>query len=420
MRIGWKERRILQRRLKNRHPPAFPRSIPRVGLIVSATVAIDPSALAKIAVGDATPVLAPILIEKHWNKNELGKSMPPNPVLGLNDRLADELTALLVRMAKNQQTDKSRQAQQKVVTVQPSKQDYLLSLDGLKDPPTTRTPQAEALWGYIGSEGNKAGNEHIKERINVIRNLNQGLNFDLNLRSIFQGNSKSSNKSGAVRYGLILKDIKPDMNAPHRAAINDMVNEIEYAGHANVEWTIGPLDEERGRSIYQEPTTADEGIFDDTMLKSLKIPKPNFRGRIKPELADLAGLKGNNLPVWTIEVSQEEGYYTLVQQVKSTGARVGQEHRFKFPIYADTNVGRRFNDKWQAIETSAYNILVDKNLPIISLHQMHIEQRYRVEASKRIGPHRIGFEHKSEAQNPAAVKEKERPESYTLKYETNF
>jgi hypothetical protein len=393
-------------------------NLPRIGLVVSATIVIDPSALALVASGDATPVLAP-LVEKTWSKDELRKKLPANPMKGLDARLADEVTEILRRMAANQRGDDERKQQKKIVTEQPSKEDYLIHLDALKSAPSARRADGDAIREYFGGQSQKAGSDHIKERVELIKKLQNGLNFDLNLGSMFVDTPNEKMKSGSVRYGLVLKDIKADPNAPQRAAISDSSDELQYAGHADVEWTIGPLSEAHGRSVYSPSPTPSasesKGIFG-----WLRTPKPSFKGRAKPEIGNLAGVSGDSLPNWTVELYQEEGYYTLVYKSKSTGERLSQEHQLKLPLYGDLAVGRRFNDKWEAIETTAYNVLIDKNLPIVSLHHMHIEERYRVNAAHRIGPHKIGVEHQSVALNEEVVKEKDRLESYAVKYEREF
>jgi hypothetical protein len=392
--------------------------LPKLGLVVCATVVIDPSALALVASGDAAPVLAP-MVEKTWNKDELSKKLPANPMRGLDARLADEVTAILQRMAANQRGDDERRQQRKIVTEQPSKEDYLMHLDALKTAPAARRANGDAIREYFGGQSQKAGSDHIKERVELIKKLQSGLNFDLNLGTMLDDTPKEKVKSGSVRYGLVLKDIKADPKAPQRAAVSDSSDDLQYAGHADVQWTIGPLSEAQGRSVYS-PSPTPSASESKGLFGWLRIPKPSFKGRAKPEIGNLAGVSGDSLPNWTLEFYQEEGYYTLTYKSKSTGERLGQEHQVKVPLYGDLAVGRRFNDKWDAIETAAYNVLIDKNLPIVSLHHMHIEERYRVNAAHRIGPHRIGVEHQSVAMNEDVVKEKDRRESYAMKYERDF
>src|SRR5690606_23849226 len=48
---------------------------------------------------------------------------------------------------------------------------------------------------------------------------------------------------------------------------------------------------------------------------------------------------------------------------------------FKVPVVGTLEVGRRFDDKFHVIQTSAYNILVDKRMPLVSVHYMNMEQR---------------------------------------------
>ena len=149
------------------------------------------------------------------------------------------------------------------------------------------------------------------------------------------------------------------------------------------------------------------------------MPKPAFKGSAKPEIDNLAGIGGDTMPAWTVQLQQEEGYYTLLYKTKSSGERISEEHQLRVPLVGEAAIGRRFDDRFHAIETALYNVLVDKNLPVVSVHQMHIEERYRVHAEHSIGPHGLGFDYKSQTK-ALAVKDKDKPESYSVSYNRTF
>lgn len=418
MRFGWKERRILQRRLKNRIPEAVPINLPRLALCVTAAIIIEPRALAMISRGDTNPFLAPVM-DKNWAKQELSQTMPSNPVKGLESRLAEEVAIILKRMATNQMGEQERLAHARLITVQPSKRDYLLNLDGFKDAPATRQTDGQALHSFMAQQGQKAGSDYLKENVEVLRKLQSGLNFDLNLTELFSTEKSQKTQKGSLRYGLILKGITPDSDNSSGATVSTEEEEFFYAGHADVEWTIGPINEDQNRSLtanLQPPPNSRRS----SLLNWLKLPRGNFSGRVRPEIGTLNGVQAQALPNWSVEFAQDEGFYRMIYKLNTTGKKISEEHQFRIPLDSGLSFGRRYNDKWQAIETNAHNILIDKNLPIISVHQMHIEERYRIEASKQFGRHRIAFQHKGKPGNPEAVKEAERPESYSIKYETIF
>jgi hypothetical protein len=109
----------------------------------------------------------------------------------------------------------------------------------------------------------------------------------------------------------------------------------------------------------------------------------------------------------------------MTYRTKMDGDRLSLEHAFKVPLAGTVALGRRFTDSWEVIETSAYNILYDKRLPLLSVHHMNIEQRYKADLAKSYGNHTVGVEARGEAKGELED-ETTRPEAFSLTYTNKF
>lgn len=398
----------MDRRLKDRLPPVLTapfRRLPQLALIVTATIFLSPAAMAQIASSKVAPVWTT------YSKDELKKTMPANPVTTLEGRVLSEVNELFKRMTAAQ-TDPLKA----LAVTQPDKTTTLVQMAALKDPPVRAATNVDGIRGLLAGEMQKAGSAQGKRHFNYVDKFNSGLGFNLDIASVFGGGKKEGQKAeGTVRYGLVLEEINPDPNAPQRAAVGDMQSEMAFAGHADVKWSIGPIDEAHGRKLFNVADV--DAKSEQGMMKYL--PKPGFNGKVTPEnFENLAKVNKDNMPAWRLDLSQEQGYYTLIYRTKPSGERLSEEHQFMAPI-GDMKVGRRFNDKFEVIQTSAYNILIDKRLPLISIHQMHIEERYTADCTYVIDGHSIGVTARAEAKGKV-TDEATRPEGYTLNYGKSF
>ena len=92
------------------------------------------------------------------------------------------------------------------------------------------------------------------------------------------------------------------------------------------------------------------------------------------------------MPTWRVDAYQVEDFASVTYQMKSTGEKIVQEQEFRVPIGGNAKLGRRFTDNWKVVQTSAYNILFDQRLPLVSVHYMHIEERYKGTAGFPLSP----------------------------------
>ena len=125
------------------------------------------------------------------------------------------------------------------------------------------------------------------------------------------------------------------------------------------------------------------------------------------------------MPSWLLSLSQTEGYYNMTHRTEFGGKKVSTEHLFRTPVAGSIEVGRRFSDNWDVLQTSAYNILYDKRMPLLSVHYLNVEQRYSADLGTNIGNTSISVSARNEAKGPIKV-EADRPESYSVNVTKSF
>lgn len=418
MRFSAEDRRLLARRFKNRLPAIFGRArlrrLPQLMLIISATVFLTPEAKAKIEANEATPVFT-----KTYSKDELQKTMPANPVTNLGDRIIAEVGEIFRTVTAAQGGTNQRNQIEGLKTKQADKATWGMAAARMKDAPTTPKASIDNFRSYLAGETKKATSKRASTRFPIVEKLKSG--FSMNLSSYFSKAQEPA--SGNVRYGLVLADIKPATDAYDRASMADSGDEMQFAGHADVQWTIGALDEEQGRRLFAFDEASSKTSDSDSLWSRVRVPKFKFNSKFKPESVDtFALLSSDTMPVWRFDLAQEDGLFNLVYRTKANGQRVSQEETVTLPLVGNTSIGRRFSDKWEAIQTSAYNILFDKRMPLVSVHYMHIEERFKGDISKQLDPHtRIAVGGKGRATGAVLENgEGDRPEQYSLEYVKAF
>jgi hypothetical protein len=263
----------------------------------------------------------------------------------------------------------------------PDRIDLLHKLSATGVAPTQTESDGVALRTYLGTEMQTALSQKAKGKVTLLNSFNSGMKLDLDLSEAF-AKQEEKTAEGELRYGLILEDVTPDPNAPERAAISDIHEELQYAGHADVKWSIGPVSEKDKRKLFNvaAPAAAAPGKAEqkESLWSRLRIPKAAFKGQVRPKnFENITKVDGDNMPEWEVKAGQAEDYYNLIYRTKADGAKINAEHEFKIPIVGTAAVGRRFDDRFHVIQTSAYDILVDTRLPLVSVHYMNMEQRYK-------------------------------------------
>ena len=429
-----KERRAMHRRIKNRLPPALlarTGRLPLALLVATVTLHISTDAWAKVQTGQAT--LVPVTkmanagddstFQKSYSKDDLNKKMPANPVTGLDHRIMSQLTTLLNTMAGNFAGAPQQAALEGLKTHEPDQRTLEFHIATLADLPTTSRATGLAIRSFFGSEMQTAVSKLAKSHVPMLNELTAGTKFNLSLGSLFKKTKESPTNTGQMRYGLIVQDIVPDMNAPKQAAIGDIADEMQFAGHAEVKWTIGPVTDIGGRPIFNSDPSVPPPPppTDDSLFSRVKLPKPDFKGNITPEnFNGLAKPDPANPPAWRLDLAQSEDYYNLTYRMKMNGHRLSVEHAFKLPLCGTVELGRRFSDNWKVIETDAYNILYDKRLPSLNIHEMAIEKRYKADLAYAFADQStVSLASRGKAEG-VVVNEADRPEAYWFEYHKTF
>lgn len=438
MRITPEQRRMLDRRLKHRLPAAIratKKGLPALVIVVTTTLFVSPEAWAKVQEGKARAMVVTAdqqapeddnTFVKHYTKEELNKKAPANPVVGFDDRIAQELTGVINRVGKNFSGSDQRAAYEKLQTLNPTEDQWRYQVAAMRDAPETRKANVEGMRLFLAAESQKAATTQAKSKFDFISKVGSGFKFNLDLKSWFTGKSDKEKvakiegpKGGNIRYGLIIEDIVPNMKSPKKAAVGD-TQELAYAGHAEVRWTIGPLEEQSGRRMF-EPVGSDGLAGEDDVASGIKIPSAKFNGTVTPEnFENFAKVDKDNMPSFRFDLAQEDGLYAMAYRTKTNGERLSVEHMFKLPVAGTVEIGRRFSDNFDVVQTSVYNILYDKRLPLLSVHYMNVQDRYMADLSKTFGKHSVGVTARGEAKNTKDLKAEEIPEAYSLTYTNLF
>ena len=422
------DRRMLSRRLKNRVSPATffgltkrrtakNKKVKEVSLIIIATFFLAPDAFAKI-----TEQKAEAVFTRTYTKEDLKHAEPANPSKGLGDILKEHATALFSRLTAQQAGANAKLIEFQGQVRELTDEERAMRLDGLQKDPE-RKLDTKALAAFMKSQSQKAAGEHLKESNDSLRKIKNGFAVKLNLKDLFTSRKKSDQlAAGNVRYGLLIKDIVPDNKGKARAAVNrSNPSDLQYAGHAEVQWTIGPVFEDSNRKVFNVSDdiaeSSDSGIMG--LLSKIKLPSPAFTAKIEPGTADEqaaanAGGGKTKMPLKAM-IGQEEGYYTMTYT--TAGAQGVAQHDVRIPIAGELAVGRRFNDKFDVVQSSIFNVLVDKRAPIVSVHYLHLEERFKSEIVSEKPGRRVSLEtsHQAKKKDPASIPADQR-DSYSVKY----
>ena len=332
---------------------------------------------------------------KTWSKEDLAKTAEPVPVTDLSDILRDQIIGVASRVTANQNANTPKLLEFRNRSTDDPAPAYGLNVALLSPEVVDGRVDTDAMRTFLRSQTERAIAEEVKPRSAVYRMIRDGLAFNLRIGDLFTSESKSTQSAAELRYGLILKNITPVTTGSSQAAINDSYNEeLRYAGKAEVAWTIGPVTEEQNRSIFRDVNLAGTAPT-GSIWSRFPVPKPNFTGQIAPSSGDqsLPSVSSKGLGSgFKITLTQESGLYQMVLNTDNKFKKQNSSHEFRLPIVGKMSVGRKLDDKFDPVQTSAYNVLVAPQAPIVNLHYMHAEDRYRGELGLERGHRRVTAE----------------------------
>jgi len=376
-----------------------------VGLLYAA-----PQALAE---GLAAPVI------KSYDKSELRLSCPTNPNRDLGELAAAGAIHMINHLGKSLEAPERRQRVLDLSSKVPPKGTYgAYTLNGSAQP-QQKGPDIYGMRSVAGLDIQRVIKTEAKNSPQFTALIKMA-KVDIKPGSFFAATPAPAAPSDNLHYGLAVSSITMDSDTPPFASQSDSMEDLHYAGRAKVEWSIEPLTENKRRLIFQD-VSPDPAPTSDVTSPYLKLPSPNFSTSATAEGSnDVTRIDARALPTMRFELTQEDGYYNLTYRTNGQGNRIGVEHTLKAPVAGTIKVGRRFDDHYRLLETSAYELLYSPDRPSLNVHQMHIEQRYTADLATRLGvSHTVSITARGEARGRVA-QETERPRAYGLNYSHSF
>jgi hypothetical protein len=236
-------------------------------------------------------------------------------------------------------------------------------------------------------------------------------NFDLKPGGAI-GSQENLHLQDNLRYGLIVKDIHPDLGGVKRASTTTNSEELAHAGRARVQWGIGPLSEFEERPIMASSEASSTG---QRSFAGILIPSTKFKGSARAESLGLNGAGQGQLPPWRFDLTQEEQIYNLTYRSQRNPQFGHTEHAINVPVVKSLRLGQKFSESFANIETSASGVLIDSRLPQLVLRYLHREERYRAELQTRVFGSQIGAAARTKVKGKT-----DRPDEANEAYSLNF
>lgn len=215
----------------------------------------------------------------------------------------------------------------------------------------------DSVRSIFGEKSMVAFSDELKRRSEFIRNLKDGLKFNLD----FSGSAVSSISSGRkVRYGLVLKDIKVRKS-------NQSGSVARY--ETKPVWTIGPVAEEEALIYRSAPAISEEE-------SPFRIPSPKFSVQLKPQMETMSAATGG-IPGFDLDLAQDEGFYSIRMPVMPDVRLDEAVHHFTFFLPQNRAIERSMNHS-RVLKTGAKNILGDGR-PTVNVNYDHTEDMFASE-----------------------------------------
>lgn len=275
-----------------------------------------------------------------------------------------------------------------------SNADQKVRLAALKEVKQTEFREGQGLGRYLMQQLGKALGEHARDHSELLRALGQGLSFNVDANGVSKSGSNRKTEGQPVRYGLVLKDVRPSGKGVHVAALtNDelmMEQALNSKSKARVDWTIGPVTEQNYNPLagYQAPVEVEapraQGLF---------AMRPDFslRGKIEPNLPT----DGSTNVGMKMRLEQAQGLYSM-QMTSSSGVKPSSiDHELRLPVYRKLSLVRSYNEKMDVKKTSVLNVLgFSETLSLIpvNMHLVHAERLLKAETGFDWMRGRVGFE----------------------------
>ena len=403
--------------------PRLLRSLVRILFALATLVWGSSSALARVDTRAGEPrfrrlegqVHAGSFVKKYSRAELLRPDLAPAP-LQVQHKLWGEVADLLNRVRQGLGGAQQRQSLESLKTQQPDSKRWRESQTMMSGQLETVPTNPQAVGSFFANESQRVATDSVRERVPAISQLSSfNFNFDLGGGAQYPEHNSTPAQS-RVRYGLIVKDIQPDMGGVKRASTTTTPEEIAHAGRARVQWGIGPLQEFEDRPIMTEHSNENKTR---RSFGGILIPSAKFKGSARAESFNLGGSGQGQLPPWRFDLIQEDRLYNLTYRTQKNPQVGNMEHALNVPLIGSLSVGQRYSERFSQVETSASGLLIDKRLPQVVLHYLHLEERYKAEVQTTIKGNRVGASARSKVRG-VTDRPDEATEAYSLTFSKDF
>lgn len=207
--------------------------------------------------------------------------------------------------------------------------------------------------------------------------LREGLRFKIGESAASKHQVGIQNGDSRMRYGLVLKDIKPSQSSMRLASISMNDYEVlKYAPKAETTYEIAEIYPEAGAASYPADMPFSRSIVQPSLWQRLpSLPSFKFSGRMAPRGLPTAG---SPLPPQSIFLEQSQGYYQLEAQVSGSMKQEAVLHRFRIPLYGNTIYRQERNKDLRYVKTVFENIYSNDKGLSVNLERYHLENRYQL------------------------------------------
>lgn len=325
-----------------------------------------------------------------YTKEELAEAANPNFIKtrDLSHVLSEKIVMLAHTLTQRQGGSNNKLYEMAAANTQMTHEQYMKRLGTLVYDPNTKSStyaDSEQLRLQMSAQSRKTVEVKFKDAVPFVEEIRKGFNFKYSLGR--KSESPQAAPSGPdIRYGLVVADIQP-ASAPGLASLGTMDDVgLEYATPARVVYTIDRIDDQpMNRKVFPAavaPNPTDS--FTPTASANSVWKRPSTDLDIKVEAANSADTVSDKmtdgaLPGGKMTIAQADGLYAAQIVTNSRLGRESLSHELKLPLFGEASVARRMDEHGKPIQTSFYNVLVAKNVPIVNLHYLNNEERYKGE-----------------------------------------
>jgi len=352
--------------------------------------------------------------DRRWNEYRLPRN--PNETLGT---WSQNYIAGKINQLARVFSERSEYAQLKAfVSRSASDLDWRIHHGGLSEVPQGEGPKYGEFGKFLGHSSERIALQDLKNRYPIDRYSAIRWEFGLT------GPKNESPVPRFTRYGLILKEIRPDGQGQSYAALSDWESAVEHAPKAKILWKVGPVSDD---SLAHYPFQSDKllpeaGQSTAEKLAHFGLPDPRMKLTVKAENFDNFSFVGRekSFALWRIDTEQVDGLYQFSTFHRPDLKQTHAEHRWSLPLASRKFwLGRVYDEQIVLKESHLRSQIQLWERAEVAARYNHLEQRWVVDLGDSFGGIRWGLVAKGKA-GSSKVTPKEAAEKYAMNYNIDF